>query len=183
MVDVEADQGGAAIERKTHADRIDRDRRQPPADRQITEDDHQCRWHEGAEQHTVHDAERNQRRVIVDKPNCQLDYGIDQARNAEHAAQAEYSRKPHHRRCDEDSASQSRQSRAARLRQIRAKTRREGQATPPTSGGYQNWPKTSQAAPRRPQTAAAARYHRARSVRDRYVHFPPFATAPPVLIL
>ena len=61
MVDIEADQRGRGVEREPDPDRIDRDRRQPPFDRQIAQDDHQRRRHEGAEQHAMHDAERDQR--------------------------------------------------------------------------------------------------------------------------
>ena len=102
IIDIEADQRARRIEREADADRIDRDGRQPPVDWQVPQNDHQRRRHEGAEQHAMHDAERHQRRVIVHERDHQRDQGIDQARNAEHAAHPEYGRKPRHRRCDQD---------------------------------------------------------------------------------
>jgi hypothetical protein len=102
MLDIEADQRARRVERKADADRIDRDRRQPPADRQVSEHDHQRRRHEGPEQHAMHDGEHDQRREIVHERDHQRDHGVDQAGNAEHAAHAERGRKPRHRRRDED---------------------------------------------------------------------------------
>ena len=81
---------------------IDRDRRQPPAHRQVSEHDHQGRRHEGAEQHAMQDAEHDQRGVIVHERDRQRDQRVDETGNAEHAAQAEHGREPRHRRRDED---------------------------------------------------------------------------------
>ena len=50
----------------------------------------------------MHDAEREQCRIIVHERNDQRDRGIDEARDAEHAAQAEHGREPRHRGRDED---------------------------------------------------------------------------------
>ena len=102
MIDIEADQRRTGIQREPDPDRIDRDRRQPPSDRQVAEDDHQRGRNEGAEQHAVHDAERDQRRVVAHQRDDQRDQCIDQARNAEHAAQAESGGEPGHRGCNED---------------------------------------------------------------------------------
>lgn len=102
MVDVEADQRARRVQRKADADRVDRDRRQPPADRQVAEHDHQRRRYEGAEQQTMHDTERNQRRIIVHEGNDQRDRGVDQAGDPEHAPEPERRREPRHRGRDED---------------------------------------------------------------------------------
>ncbi len=102
MFDIEADRRGRGVECEPDPDRIQRDRRQPPFDRQVAEDDHQGGGNEGAEQEAVHDAERDQRRVIVHERHHQRDQGIEQAGNAEHAAQPEHGGEPRHRRRDAD---------------------------------------------------------------------------------
>ncbi|MET4768490.1 hypothetical protein ABIA28_000704 [Bradyrhizobium elkanii] len=129
MLDIEADQRARRIEREADADRIHRDRRQPPSDRQIAQDDHQRRRHEGAEQHAVGDAERDQHGVVAHERDGQRDHGIDQARNAEHAAQAEHGGKPGHGRRDEDlRADRSRREPGALVEAERERTAQIGQA-------------------------------------------------------
>ena len=124
MIDIKADQRGAGIEREADPDRIDRNRRQPPGSRQVAEDDHQRRGHEGAEQHAVDDAERDQRREIAHERDHQRDHRIDEARNGEHAAQPERGRKPRHRRRDEDLRADRRRRQPGAL----VETEREGAA-------------------------------------------------------
>ena len=102
MFDIEADQRRGGIQREPDTDGVDRDRRQPPSDRQVTKDDHQGSRHEGAEQQAVHDAEHDQRGVVVHERDHQRDQGVDQARNAKHAAQPEHRRKPCDRGRDEN---------------------------------------------------------------------------------
>ena len=108
VVDIETDQRGAGVEREPDPDRIDRNRRQPPFDRQIAKNDHQGGGNEGAEQHAVDNAERDQRVVVTDERNHQRDRGIDQARNSQHAAQPERGCEPGHRRGDENLRAYSR---------------------------------------------------------------------------
>jgi hypothetical protein len=102
MVDIETDQRARRIKGEADADRVERNRRQPPADRQIAEHDHQRRRHEGAEQQAMHDAQRNQGRIVVHEGNDQRDERVDEAGNAQHTSQAEHGRKPRHRGRDED---------------------------------------------------------------------------------
>ena len=49
----------------------------------------------------MRDAEHHQRGEIAHERDHERDKGIHQSRNAEHAAQPEYGRKPRHRRRDE----------------------------------------------------------------------------------
>ena len=102
MLDIEADQRGRGIQCEADADGIDRDRRQPPADRQVAKHDHQGRRHEGAEQHAMRDAEHDQRRVVMDERDCERDQRVDQTGNPKHATQAEHGGEPCHRGRDEN---------------------------------------------------------------------------------
>ena len=183
MLDIEADQRARRVERKADADRIDRDRRQPPADRQVSEHDHQRRRHEGPEQHAMHDGEHDQRREIVHERDHQRDHGVDQAGNAEHAAHAERGRKPRHRRRDEDLRADAGGREPGAL--VEPERERAAQDPPgrPSSAGCRNWRGTSRAARPRPQTAVLARYRRARRARGRCRHLLPFVPASSVWML
>ena len=161
MIDIKADHRRAGIQREPDPNGIDRDRRQPPSDRQVAKDDHQRRGDEHAQQQAVDDAERDQQIVVVRERDHQRDQGIEQARNTQNAAQAEGGGKPGHRRRDRRSASRSPPLKAMRPRRSPAKRRRADPATRPMSAGCRSWREKRRAARRRPRTGVAARRRRA----------------------